>query len=92
MAINFRAPVVGLLVAAGVLAAPGLDAQSFTTTEGTWISLDVSPNGQTIVFELLGDLYTMPVKWWLGHPTDRGPAVRIPAPVFAGWRPTRLYQ
>ncbi|HYU91302.1 MAG TPA: amidohydrolase, partial [Gemmatimonadales bacterium] len=36
-------------------------AVDFTTSEGTWISLDVSPDGQTIVFELLGDLYTMPV-------------------------------
>ena len=34
---------------------------SFTTDEGTWMSLDVSPDGQTIVFDLLGDIYTLPI-------------------------------
>ena len=33
----------------------------FTATQGTWISLDVSPDGQTLVFDLLGDLYTLPI-------------------------------
>lgn len=30
-------------------------------TEGTWMSLDVSPDGETIAFDLLGDIYTMPI-------------------------------
>jgi Tol biopolymer transport system component len=33
----------------------------FTADRGTWMSVDVSPDGQTLVFDLLGDLYTMPV-------------------------------
>ena len=33
----------------------------FTTTEGTWMSLDVSNDGQWVVFDLLGDIYKMPV-------------------------------
>ncbi len=31
------------------------------TTEGTWMDVDVSPNGQTLAFTLLGDIYTMPI-------------------------------
>ena len=33
----------------------------FGTDEGTWVSVDVTPEGGTVVFDLLGDLYAMPI-------------------------------
>ncbi len=33
----------------------------FDTDEGTWMSVDVSPDGQTLVFDILGDIYRMPI-------------------------------
>ena len=33
----------------------------FSTDEASWISLDVSPDGKTIIFDILGDLYTLPI-------------------------------
>ncbi|MFN8060772.1 MAG: amidohydrolase family protein [Vicinamibacterales bacterium] len=33
---------------------------AFTTTEGTWMSVDLSPDGQWIVFDLLGHVYRVP--------------------------------
>lgn len=38
------------------------DTLRFTTDEGTWISLDVTPDGEWVVFELLGDLYRVPIS------------------------------
>ena len=50
-------------------------------TEGSWISLDVSPDGETIVFDYLGDLFTIPVtggdatQLTSGMPFDAQPRV-----------------
>jgi imidazolonepropionase-like amidohydrolase/Tol biopolymer transport system component len=37
-----------------------LDAK-IDVTSGTWMNLDVSPDGKTLVFDLLGDIYTLPI-------------------------------
>lgn len=34
---------------------------SITSDEGSWMSLDVSPDGTQIVFDMLGDIYTIPI-------------------------------
>lgn len=34
----------------------------FETDEGTWMNLDVSPDGREIAFDLLGDIYLMPIS------------------------------
>ena len=47
---------------------------SLDTDEGTWISVDVSPDGGTIVFDLLGDLYTIPFAGGDATPLTEGMA------------------
>ncbi|MHA6289525.1 amidohydrolase family protein [Maricaulis sp. CAU 1757] len=46
------------------VANPPLETRSIeiNVTEGTWMSLDVSPDGQTIAFDMLGDIYTMSIS------------------------------
>src|ERR1700683_139285 len=46
----------------------------FTTDEGTWLSLDVSPDGKTIVFVMLGDIYTLPIEGGSAKLIDGGMA------------------
>jgi imidazolonepropionase-like amidohydrolase/Tol biopolymer transport system component len=49
----------------------------FTTSEGTWMSLDVSPDGKDIVFDLLGDIYIMPVGGGNATPVLTGHAWEV---------------
>ncbi|HSQ33047.1 MAG TPA: amidohydrolase, partial [Gemmatimonadaceae bacterium] len=55
------APGAPAAQAANTLPLKPARTHTFTTTKGTWISLDVSPDGKTIVFDMLGKLYTMPI-------------------------------
>jgi|SRR5579875_2349634 len=44
----------------------------FTASEGTWVSLDVAPDSNTIVFDLLGNLYAIPVRGGVATPITSG--------------------
>lgn len=46
-----------------VASPPGPSAKApFQVTQGTWLSLDVSPDGNTVAFDLLGDIYLLDRK------------------------------
>ena len=44
------------------------DTVRFETSEGTWMNVDVSPDGQWVVFDLLGDIYRVAIS---GGPAER---------------------
>jgi Tol biopolymer transport system component/predicted amidohydrolase len=46
----------------------------FETDEGTWMSLDRAPDGSRLVFDLLGDLYTLDAKGGKALAITHGPA------------------
>ncbi len=54
----------------------------FTTDEGTWLNLDVSPDGSQIVFDMLGDLYLLPIAGGSATRITSGPAFDM-QPVFS---------
>jgi imidazolonepropionase-like amidohydrolase/Tol biopolymer transport system component len=50
---------------------------SFTVNEGTWMNLDVSPDGKEIVFDLLGDIYTLPISGGTAKVLRQGLAMEV---------------
>lgn len=44
----------------------------FETDRATWLSLDVSPDGKTLVLEVLGDLYLLPIEGGDARPLTSG--------------------
>ncbi|MEJ2088387.1 MAG: amidohydrolase, partial [Gammaproteobacteria bacterium] len=57
----------------GLTLTPGREV-TFETSEGTWLSLDVSPDGAEIAFELLGDIYRLPIDGGRAEPVTSGMA------------------
>ena len=56
------------------VSAPPLPLRDVTidVDEGTWMSLDVSPDGRTIAFDLLGDIYVVPMAGGEAHAIASG--------------------
>jgi imidazolonepropionase-like amidohydrolase/Tol biopolymer transport system component len=50
---------------------------AFTVNEGTWMNLDLSPDGKDIVFDLLGDIYMMPITGGEARVLRQGKAMEV---------------
>ncbi len=85
---SFRALSVGLVLAWGISflgARPWAVEEAhgpsktvrFATDEGTWLSLDVHPDGERIVFSLLGDLYLLPIEGGVAQRLTKGSAYDV---------------
>src|SRR6266576_3094373 len=63
----------------------------FTTDEGTWLSLDVSPDGKSIAFELVGDIFTLPIEGGQAKLISGGMAFDSQPKFSPGWAPDGKY-
>ncbi|WP_311268399.1 amidohydrolase family protein [Sphingobium sp. WCS2017Hpa-17] len=87
--------LAALLLSAASIAAPALHAQdkdslslqptrtlSYDAQEGTWMQPDISPDGRTILFDLLGDIYALDAAGGTARPLLTGMAFER-NPVFS---------
>jgi Tol biopolymer transport system component/imidazolonepropionase-like amidohydrolase len=58
---------------------------SFTTDEGTWLSPDVSPDGRTIAFDMVGDIWSLPIGGGEARPLTRASGMALN--FHAAWSP-----
>ncbi|MFY7651051.1 MAG: hypothetical protein ACOVQE_00040, partial [Chitinophagaceae bacterium] len=49
----------------------------FKTEVGSWMSIDVSPDGKTLAFDVMGDIYTMPITGGTATPVTKGMAYDV---------------
>lgn len=71
--IGFLCAWVGV---AGAADQPPWKDVTLSLSQGTWMSLDVSPDGKTIAFDLLNDIYVMPAQGGEAQAIHTGPAVQ----------------
>ncbi len=50
---------------------------SFTTDEGTWMSLDVSPDGRTIAFDMVGEIWLLPITGGEARPLTKASGMAL---------------
>lgn len=50
---------------------------AFTTDEGSYMNVDVSPDGRTLLFDLLGDIYSVPATGGKAQQLTRGLALHL---------------
>ena len=54
-----------------------LKSHSFSVKEGTWLNIDISPDGKMLVFDLLGDIYTLPIEGGMAKAIRKGHSLDV---------------
>jgi len=81
-AICLTSGIIDVQAAASAVKQAANTRVSFTVDEGTWMSVAVAPNGRTLVFDLLGDIYLLDIDGGEARPLLTGSAFET-HPVFS---------